>query len=72
MDKKQKIAISKNGPYLVSGNLPLSKTVSIVDRQGEPEEWKQGKKYPEQERYALCRCGKFKNKPYCDKTIRSL
>ena len=68
MDKKQKITITKNGPYLVSGNLPLSKTISIVGMEGEPEEWKQGKKYPERRRYALCRCGKSKNKPYCDKT----
>jgi CDGSH-type Zn-finger protein len=68
MNKNQKVTITKNGPYLVSGNLPLSKTVSIVGSEGEPEEWQQGKQYPEQERYALCRCGKSQNKPYCDGT----
>jgi hypothetical protein len=55
LNKNQKITILKNGPYLVSGNLPLSKTISIVGREGEPEEWQQGKQYPEQENYALCR-----------------
>jgi CDGSH-type Zn-finger protein len=68
MNKNQKVTIIKNGPYLVSGNLALSKTISIVGSEGEPEEWKQGKKYPKQESYALCRCGRSQNKPYCDGT----
>ena len=66
--ENQKVTVTKNGPYLVSGSLPLSKTVSIVESQGEPEEWKKGKKYPEHEKYTLCRCGKSQNKPYCDGT----
>ena len=61
--KNQKVTVTKNGPYLVSGNIPLSKTISIVGSQGEPEEWKKGKKYPEHEKYTLCRCGKSQNKP---------
>jgi CDGSH-type Zn-finger protein len=64
----QKVTVTKNGPYLVSGNIPLSKTISIVGSQGEPEEWQQGKQYPKQEKYTLCRCGKSQNKPYCDGT----
>ena len=28
MNKNQKVIVAKNGPYLVSGNLPLSKTIS--------------------------------------------
>ena len=66
--KNQKVTVTKNGPYLVSGNLPMSKTISIVGSQGEPEKWKKGKKYPEHEKYNLCRCGKSQNKPYCDGT----
>jgi CDGSH-type Zn-finger protein len=64
--KKGKIIISKNGPYLVSGNLPLSKEISTVGKEGEPEEWVKGKEYPRQKSYALCRCGNSKNKPFCD------
>jgi CDGSH-type Zn-finger protein len=64
----QKVTITKNGPYLVSGKLPLSKVISTVGSSGEPEEWKKGKKYPKQETYTLCRCGKSQNKPYCDGT----
>lgn len=68
MDKHKKVSITKNGPYLVSGGLPLSKTIAIVGKEGEPEEWQKGMQYPEQESYTLCRCGKSKNKPYCDDT----
>lgn len=68
MKTNQKVTIAKNGPYLVSGKLPLSKVVSTVGRCDEPEEWKQGKQYPKQEKYSLCRCGKSQNKPYCDET----
>lgn len=68
MEPNQKVIIKKNGPFLVSGKLPLSKVFSIVGSEGEPEEWKQGKKYPKKEKYTLCRCGKSQNKPYCDTT----
>jgi len=66
--KKGKIVISKNGPYLVSGSLPLGKEISKVGQENEPEQWVKGEQYPAQEDYALCRCGQSKNKPFCDGT----
>jgi CDGSH-type Zn-finger protein len=68
MGKKNnsKIIISKNGPYLVSGNIPLDKQIIEIGVEGEPEKWGQGERYLEHENYALCRCGQSKNKPYCD------
>ena len=66
--KKGKIVISKNGPYLVSGNLPLGKEIAKVGKEGEPEQWVKGKHYPDQENYALCRCGQSRKKPFCDGT----
>ena len=68
INKIQKVTITENGPYLVSGNLSLSKTIAVVGSQEEPEEWQAGKNYPGQENYALCRCGKSEHKPYCDGT----
>lgn len=65
-NKKGKIVISKDGPYLVSGNLPLEKEIIVTDEEGFSCEWKEGKKYPDQESYSLCRCGRSKNMPYCD------
>jgi len=63
-----KIQIKKDGPYLVSGNLPLQKEIIIPNREGYPAKWKKGEKFPAQESYALCRCGHSKNKPFCTGT----
>jgi len=64
--KKQKIIITKNGPYIVSGNIPLNKEIAEVGASGEPEKWVEVKKYPQKQTYALCRCGHSKNMPFCD------
>ena len=63
-----KIQVTKNGPYLVSGALPLSEQWIATNPEGESLDYREGKKYPEQQQYALCRCGKSANKPYCDGT----
>ena len=63
---KGKIVISKDGPYLISGKIPLQKEISICDENGIPIKWKKGKKYSSEEHCALCRCGKSKSKPFCD------
>jgi len=61
-----KIKVSKNGPYIVSGGIPIQKQIIIADFDGTAIEWQSGTKYSPQEKYALCRCGKPKNKPFCD------
>lgn len=61
-----KVVVSKNGPYLVSGNVPLAKQTIVSDQEGDSQAWKQGEAYPAQASYALCRCGHSKNKPFCD------
>lgn len=65
--KKQEINVSKDGPYLVSG-MPLKKEIIICDEDEEPLKWKDGENCPVPENYALCRCGKSGNKPFCDAT----
>ena len=65
---KFKIRISNNGPYIVSGSIPLAKKIIGIDAAGFSYEWCEGKKYPSKDNYALCRCGKSKNKPFCDGT----
>jgi CDGSH-type Zn-finger protein len=66
--KGGKINVTKDGPYIVSGGLPLTIESISVDREGNPEKWVNCKKYPAQENYALCRCGRSQDKPYCDGT----
>ena len=67
-EKKPRFKVTKNGPYLVTGGVPLSKQIVVSDGEGTPVEWRTGQKYPQQESYALCRCGRSKNKPFCDGT----
>jgi CDGSH-type Zn-finger protein len=62
------IKVSKNGPYLVLGNIPLSQKTIQYDSQNDSCQWKDGKNFPRQDNYALCRCGHSNNKPYCDGT----
>ena len=61
-----KITVTKNGPYIVSGALPLKKEIAEVGESGQPEQWTDGGAYPLQTPYSLCRCGESKNKPFCD------
>ena len=61
-----KIKVTKNGPYLITGKLPLDKQIITLGKENEPETWVQGETLPDQETYALCRCGKSNSKPYCD------
>ncbi len=66
--KEAKIEVIKDGPYVVSGRLPLKKEIIIIGNEGEPEEWGEGSKYPDQEKYDLCRCGMSGKKPFCNGT----
>lgn len=53
-DRKPRILVSKDGPYFVTGGVGLKD-----EHMGEGAS---------KERYALCRCGGSKNKPFCDGT----
>ncbi len=61
-----KVVVAKNGPYLVTGGVPLAKQTIVSDAQGNSEEWKEGPPVKTEDSYALCRCGHSKNKPFCD------
>jgi CDGSH-type Zn-finger protein len=61
-----KIRIVKNGPYLVTGGVPLGTEVIVSNRFGYGLRWEKGRDYPDRESYSLCRCGRSQNLPYCD------
>ncbi|HEY6585595.1 MAG TPA: CDGSH iron-sulfur domain-containing protein [Candidatus Methanoperedens sp.] len=67
MTKETKIMITKDGPILVLGGLPIDKQIIGIGKDGEPEKWIKGKKISE-DQCSLCRCGGSKNKPFCDGT----
>jgi CDGSH-type Zn-finger protein/truncated hemoglobin YjbI len=50
------IEISKDGPYRITGGIPL------LDAEGADEQRNEG---ASREHYALCRCGRSQNKPFC-------
>jgi CDGSH-type Zn-finger protein len=60
------IQIVKDGPYMVSGDLPLAKQTIGTNAAGESVKWVAGPAIPTPEPYALCRCGRSASKPFCD------
>jgi CDGSH-type Zn-finger protein len=60
------ITVSENGPYLVSGGLPLSAQSIGVDATGNAWFWEPHGELEVQGSYALCRCGESADKPFCD------
>jgi CDGSH-type Zn-finger protein len=52
--REPKVTVSKNGPYLITGDINLI---------GENIKWGDG---ASKEHYTLCRCGASSNKPFCD------
>ena len=63
-----KVRITVDGPYLVSGALPLARQVIGANAEAESVQWQPGATLPAQAQYALCRCGHSATKPYCDVT----
>ncbi|MGH2959405.1 MAG: CDGSH iron-sulfur domain-containing protein [Solirubrobacterales bacterium] len=68
MDGEARIEITEDGPYLVSGGLPLRVETIVADENDESVAWAHGDEIPAKESYALCRCGNSGNKPFCDGT----
>ena len=64
INKDMKIKIIKNGPYVVTGDIPLCE--KIIEPTENTYIYKEGRTFPKSETYSLCRCGKSKNHPYCD------
>ena len=61
-----KIVVSKDGPYVVSGNVPLAIQTITPNAAGESWDWVQGTSFESGATYELCRCGRSRHKPFCD------
>ncbi|MBI2870005.1 MAG: CDGSH iron-sulfur domain-containing protein [Chloroflexi bacterium] len=66
------IKVTANGPYIVTGGAPLDVQQIVLDADGQCLAWRQSWKYPRQEVYSLCRCGRSRNRPFCDGTHRDI
>jgi CDGSH-type Zn-finger protein len=58
------IHIVENGPYLVTGGIPLYELIIEEDEDGLVH-YRPGRTFTVAERYALCRCGQSANMPFC-------
>lgn len=61
-----KIRVTKDGPYQVSGGVPLHDEAIGVDEAGDSVRWVRGRDHFVTDAYALCRCGHSRNQPFCD------
>ena len=64
--EEPRIRVTENGPYLVTGAVPMAKQVIMVDEAGECTHYLEGETMHRHQHYALCRCGASKIKPECD------
>jgi CDGSH-type Zn-finger protein len=64
--KTRRIKVTKDGPYIVTGGVPLARESIVIGGDGEPVKWEKGPDYPDRDKYALCRCGASRDKPFCD------
>lgn len=63
---RAQVVIVEDGPYVVSGSVPLAQQIIVADEEGGSEEWREGRSFTVSESYELCRCGRSEQKPFCD------
>lgn len=69
---EKKIRVVRNGPYIVTGGIPLYKEM-IKTPAYETYVWAGRTRYENlPETYSLCRCGKSKDSPFCDNTHQTI
>jgi CDGSH-type Zn-finger protein len=66
-DHQPKVLVTE-GPYIVSGGVPIVRRRKVVSENGEPITWQTTEHLPTQEEAYLCRCGGSSTKPFCDDT----
>ncbi|MFT7599752.1 MAG: CDGSH-type Zn-finger protein [Acidimicrobiales bacterium] len=66
MTADPKITVAQGGPYMLSGEVPVTAKSPVMSEHGEPLTWKTTPATETKNRVALCRCGASASKPYCD------
>jgi CDGSH-type Zn-finger protein len=69
LNPREGIVVVRDGPYLVSGDIPLIRKRKLVSTAGNNAlTWQTLEAIETEETYALCRCGQSGAKPFCDGT----
>ncbi|UFX47546.1 CDGSH iron-sulfur domain-containing protein [Bradyrhizobium sp. 41S5] len=63
---KARVTVSENGPYMVTGDIPLAKQTIMTNAEDGSEAWQEGPAVAHRQTYTLCRCGASQTKPFCD------
>jgi CDGSH-type Zn-finger protein len=63
--KNPRIKIAKDGPYILTGGVPVVREVIVAAPDGESVGWAQRETVTDKD-CALCRCGASGSKPMCD------
>jgi len=63
-----RIRVTEDGPYVVTGGVPLVRAEIVTNEKGESVAWRETARVDAPERYRLCRCGHSEDKPFCDMT----
>src|SRR4051812_28946287 len=64
--REMKITVTRDGPYLVEGSVPMARQTIVTDAAGNSIEWRETESFETASSYALCRCGQSASKPFCD------
>jgi CDGSH-type Zn-finger protein len=64
--KNMRIIVGTDGPYYVSGDVPLLRVEIVTNEAGESVAWRETERLEVGGSYALCRCGESGGKPFCD------
>jgi CDGSH-type Zn-finger protein len=63
-----RISVTEDGPYVVTGGVPLIRVEILTNAEGESVGWRETGRVEAGDRYRLCRCGHSGEKPFCDMT----
>lgn len=61
-----RIRVTDDGPYEVTGGVPLLRCTIVANEAGESVGWEETAELPAGDEYLLCRCGHSADKPFCD------
>jgi CDGSH-type Zn-finger protein len=62
---EQAIEVTENGPYHVTGGIPLVRVRKIPGDRGSFKDWEVYETIETEDEYWLCRCGQSTGKPFC-------
>ena len=63
-----RIRVTADGPYEVTGGVPLLRCEIVTNDDGESIGWEETAEIAVGDEYLLCRCGQSGDKPFCDFT----